>query len=234
MSENDLLRTGEIAIPETDSESLNLARIRREYLKAGIRKTELHKDPIMQFGRWIKEAVDIDRGEPTAAALATADADGRPSVRTVLLKGYDARGFRFFTDYESRKGQELAANPRAALCFFWPELERQVRIEGAVEKTSRGESEEYFASRPHGSQISAAASPQSRTVAHREELESRRREMENRFAGKAVETPENWGGYWLWPEMIEFWQGRADRFHDRIRYRRPAGSDEWTMDRLAP
>lgn len=233
----DSMETGKIhldAVPSDQTGQINLADIRREYVKSGIRKTDMHVDPIVQFDHWMKDALASGNREPTAVALATATADGRPAVRMVLLKGFDARGFRFFTDYESRKGQELSANPKASMCFFWPELERQVRVEGVVERASRQESEQYFSSRPAGSQISAAASPQSRAVADREELESRRREVENRFAGRPVELPDNWGGFWLWPDTIEFWQGRADRLHDRMRYRRPVGSDDWQLDRLAP
>ncbi len=235
MSDDDLLRTGEIPIPKStsDTATLDLAKIRNEYLKAGLRKPDLNLDPIVHFGKWMTEAMTTD-AEPTAAALATASRDGKPSVRMVLLKGYDARGFRFFTNYESRKGQELAENPHASMCFFWPQLERQIRIEGAVERASRQESQDYFTSRPYGSQISAASSPQSRVVANREELESRRRELENQFAGRDLELPEDWGGYWLWPETIEFWQGRADRLHDRLRFRRPQGTDDWVLERLAP
>lgn len=235
MSDDDLLRTGEISLPKStsDTAALDLSEVRNEYLKAGIRKPDLGSDPIVQFGKWMKDALAAG-GEPTAAALATATRAGKPSVRMVLLKGYDARGFRFFTNYESRKGQELAENPHASLCFFWPQLERQIRIEGAVERASRKESQEYFSSRPYGSQVSAASSPQSRVVADREELESRRRELENEFAGRDLQVPEHWGGYWLWPESIEFWQGRADRLHDRIRFRRPQGSDHWVVERLGP
>lgn len=235
MSDDDLLSTGKIILdPAESTERLKLADIRREYLKSGLRRSDLHEDPIVQFDQWMQEALEVEAGEPTSAALATASEDGKPSVRIVLLKGFDARGFRFFTSYNSRKGRDLAANPQAALCFFWPLLERQVRVEGMVERTSRRESEDYFSSRPLGSRLSAAASPQSRVVADREELESRRREVENRFAGKEVTTPEDWGGFWLWPETVEFWQGRADRFHDRLRYRRPSGSDDWHIDRLGP
>lgn len=243
MSDDDPHRTGQLFTAKTDepldsvtetTAKLNIADIRKNYLKSGIRRVDLSPDPIIQFGKWMKEALDQGSGEPTAVALATSTPEGRPSVRTVLLKGFDARGFRFFTNYQSRKGRELAINPHAAMCFHWPELERQVRIEGVVERASREESKEYFSSRPAGSQFSAAASPQSQVVADREELVSRRREVEIANAGRDVPLPDHWGGYWLWPETIEMWQGRADRLHDRLRYRRPPGADDWTLERLAP
>ena len=222
-----------------DTATIDVSQIRRVYGQDSLRRGDLETDPILQFGAWMQEVVQSENREPTAMSLATATPDGRPSVRTVLLKGYDARGFRFFTNYLSRKGKELEANPNAALCFFWPEMERQVRIEGRVEKVVRLESEAYFKSRPHGSQVSAASSPQSQVVANREELESRRREVENRFAGQEVELPEDWGGFRLWPELFEFWQGRPDRTHDRFRYRRapdgdPVLGNEWLIERLAP
>ncbi|MEM8996277.1 MAG: pyridoxamine 5'-phosphate oxidase [Acidobacteriota bacterium] len=215
-----------------DTAKIDVSDIRRQYQASTLRRTELDGDPMLQFGAWLDEALKTDNREPTAMSLATCDADGRPSVRTVLLKGFDARGFRFFTNYESRKGRELDGRPAAALLFFWPELERQVRIEGDVERISRGESAEYFHSRPHRSQLSAWCSPQSQPVADRNELEALQREAENRFAGEQVELPEEWGGYRLWPQMIEFWQGRRDRLHDRFRYRRHG--DDWAIDRLAP
>lgn len=222
-----------------DTASIDVSQIRRAYDQESLRRVDLKSDPILQFGEWMDVALQSDHREPTAVSLATATPEGRPSVRTVLLKGFDARGFRFFTNYQSRKGRELEANPHAALCFFWPELERQIRIEGRVEKIVRLESEAYFNSRPPGSQISAASSPQSQVVANREELESRRREVENRFAGQEVALPDEWGGYRLWPESFEFWQGRPDRLHDRFRYRRNPGADpvignEWLIERLAP
>ncbi|MCG8455601.1 MAG: pyridoxamine 5'-phosphate oxidase, partial [Holophagales bacterium] len=185
------------------------------------------------------EAKDNEPNDHNAVALASVDADGMPNVRMVLLKGFDARGFAFFTSYNSRKGQELESNPQAALCFWWDLLERQVRVEGRVEKVARAESESYFGSRPLGSQISAACSPQSQVVAGREELESRRREVENRYAGGEVPCPPDWGGYRLWPELVELWQGRPNRLHDRFRYRRnpegdPIAGDEWQLERLSP
>jgi pyridoxamine 5'-phosphate oxidase len=231
--------TGPIDVGHSDTASIDLAELRRDYARAGLRRTDLQSDPILQFAAWMRETVAAGQIEPTAATLATATPTGQPSARVVLLKGLDARGFRFFSNYTSRKGRELAANPHAALCFHWADVERQVRIEGLVERIPRAESEEYFHSRPAGSQISAASSPQSQVVANREELASRRREIENRYAGGQVALPDEWGGYRLWPELIEFWQGRPDRLHDRFRYRRnpdgdPISGDEWTIERLAP
>lgn len=215
-----------------DTAKINVAHIRRQYNSGGLRRSDLAEDPIEYFGAWLEQALASENPEPTACSLATADASGRPSVRIVLLKGFDARGFRFFSHYRSRKGCELAARTQAALGFFWPELERQVRIEGDVERISREESLGYFHSRPHGSQLSAYASPQSRPVADRAELEALKRDAENRFAGRKVDLPENWGGFRLWPLAIEFWQGRPDRMHDRFRYRR--SGDAWAVERLAP
>ncbi|MEM1181830.1 MAG: pyridoxamine 5'-phosphate oxidase [Acidobacteriota bacterium] len=215
-----------------DTAQIDVSDIRRQYQASTLRRTELNGDPFAQFGEWLDEALKSANPEPTAMSLATCDADGRPSVRMVLLKGFDPRGFRFFTNYGSRKGRELDARPTAALCFFWPELERQVRIEGDVERISRDESGEYFHSRPHRSQLSAWCSPQSQPVADRAELETLQRDAENKFAGQAVDLPEDWGGYRLWPQSIEFWQGRRDRLHDRFRYRRQG--DDWAVDRLAP
>ena len=189
-------------------------------------------DPVTQFSRWLEEAVAAEALEPSAMTLATADADGRPDARIVLLKGIDAGGFVFFTDYRSRKGAELAANPRAALVFFWPELERQVRVMGSVERISREATEAYFRTRPLGSRLGAWASEQSSVIGGRDVLEARLREVEARHDGIEVTAPSHWGGFRLAPAEVEFWQGRASRLHDRIRYRRAA--DGWTVERLSP
>ena len=193
---------------------------------------DLDPDPIRAFAAWFAEAVAAGVAQPEAMALATSTSDGRPSVRMVLLKGHDARGFTFFTNRESRKGDELAANPRAALVLHWQPLHRQVRIEGAVEQIDEAESAAYFATRAPGSQIAAWASPQSRPIAGREELDERYSEIEARFQGGELPLPPFWGGYRVIPEAIELWQGRENRFHDRLRYERAAAG--WTQTRLAP
>jgi pyridoxamine 5'-phosphate oxidase len=198
--------------------------------------SELHEaqvdpDPLRQFARWFEEAGAVGVAMPEAMALATATADGRPSVRMVLLKGFDERGFAFYTGYESRKGRELAENPRAALLFHWPG--RQVRIEGPVSRLTAEESGAYFASRPRGSRLSAIASRQSEVVSSREELEARVAELEERFAGAEPPRPDRWGGFRLVPETYELWEHREDRLHDRLRYRRD-GNGRWVIERLSP
>ena len=189
-------------------------------------------DPFVLFDRWFREAREAGLYLPESMALATSTADGRPSVRQVLLKASDERGFVFYTNYESRKGVEIAENPRAALAVHWPILQRQVRINGLVEKTTAAESQTYFSSRPHGSRIGAWASDQSSALQDREELERKFREARERFAAGDVPLPPFWGGYRVIPETIEFWQGRANRLHDRLRFTRNGG--EWTIDRLYP
>jgi pyridoxamine 5'-phosphate oxidase len=206
--------------------------MRREYTREALAEADVDHDPVVQFGRWFEQSEQAGLLEPTAMTLATATPDGRPSARMVLLRGFDERGFCFYTNYESRKGIELAANPRAALVFWWGELERQVRIEGPVTPTSRAESEAYFHSRPPGSQLSAAASPQSRVIADRAALERRVAELAAGAADGQVPLPEFWGGYRLTHEVVEFWQGRPNRLHDRLRYRR--AGDGWKIERLAP
>jgi pyridoxamine 5'-phosphate oxidase len=211
---------------------MNVSDVRREYGLAGLSEGDLAADPIEQFRRWLDQARAAAPEEFTAMTLATADRQGRPSARVVLLKGVDERGFVFYTNYDSRKGQELLENPRAALVFYWPALDRQVRVEGTVERTSREESEAYFRSRPLGSRLGAWASPQSRPVAGRGELEQWVREAGERF-GEEVPLPEEWGGFRVRPEVIELWQGRPSRLHDRLRYvRLPDGP--WRIERLAP
>lgn len=211
---------------------LTLAELRKDYARGSLDESSVERDPIRQFQLWFQQALDAQVPEPNAMTVATVDAEGRPSARILLIKGVDERGFVFFTNYESRKGRELAANPHASLLFFWSELERQVRIEGAVEKTSEQESDAYFASRPLGSRIGAWASEQSREIASRMVLEAREKAYVERF-GENPPRPPHWGGYRLVPERIEFWQGRPSRLHDRIVYiREPDG--HWRIVRLSP
>ena len=210
----------------------DLAQLRSEYRRASLDASGLDPDPIAQFAGWLDEAIRAEVPEPTAMTLATADAGGRPAARIVLLKGVDARGFVFYTHYDSAKGRDLAGNPRAALVWFWAALERQVRVEGTVETAEPELSDAYFASRPRRSRISAAASPQSAEVPDRAWLIARVAEVENAFPGDTVPRPERWGGYRVVPAAIEFWQGRESRLHDRIRYTRQG--ERWTLARLAP
>ncbi len=197
-----------------------------------VRKSDLADDPLVQFRLWFADAEGGGIRAPHAMALATSTADGAPSVRMVLLKEVDERGFVFFTGYVSRKSTELDANPRAALLFFWDPLGRQVRVEGAVERVTDAESDAYFATRPRGAQLAASASRQSEVLAGREELDARVAEVEREHAGVDVPRPDHWGGYRLLPETYEFWQHREDRLHDRVRYRRDDGA--WAVERLSP
>lgn len=216
--------------------SAELAAMRQNYALAALSESDVLADPFAQFSAWFAEAVASQLPEPNAMTLATASPDGQPTARTVLLKGVENQGFVFFTNYESQKADDLAANPRAALLFTWLELQRQIRIEGRVEKIARAASEAYFQSRPRESQIGAWASPQSRIVASRETLETRMAALEKEYAGLSVlPCPPHWGGYCLRPERIEFWQGRPSRLHDRILFSKTAdGSDGWKIERLAP
>lgn len=212
---------------------MSFADIRKEYMQRGLHESEVGADPIRQFEAWFDAAREVTPLEPNAMALATVGADGRPSLRMVLLKGVDERGFVFYTNYESRKGRELADTPWAALTFFWPEMERQIRIEGQVERVSDEESDTYFHSRPIGSQLSASASRQSEVIPGREPLEERVAELAARYQDREIPRPENWGGFRVIPDFIEFWQGRPSRLHDRLRYRLSADGS-WIIERLSP
>jgi pyridoxamine 5'-phosphate oxidase len=224
---------GYIVVPKRQSAVLSLADLRENYTRAGLAEADVDPDPMVQFERWFEQARQAGLKEPNAMTLATAAPDGQPSARIVLLKGMDANGFVFYTNYESQKGRELTANPRAALVFYWAELERQVRIQGTAGKVSREESEAYFHSRPRGSQLGALASRQSRTIEGRSELERQLAEREQRLVSKPVPLPANWGGFRLKPASLEFWQGRPNRLHDRLRYVRE-GSGAWRLERLSP
>ena len=210
-----------------------LADMRKDYGLAGLLEKDLAKNPFSQFEKWFQEAEAAKLTEPNAMTLATTGRDGRPSARTILLKGCDGRGFVFYTNYESRKGRELDGNARATLVFPWVTMERQVIVEGPVVRVTREESGAYFHSRPRASQLTAWASPQSTVVAGRAVLEESYRVIEKKYEGREVPLPPNWGGFRLAPETVEFWQGRRSRLHDRLRYRRENGGD-WVVERLAP
>ncbi|WP_271411324.1 pyridoxamine 5'-phosphate oxidase [Pseudomonas sp. Q1-7] len=211
-----------------------LADMRRDYTRDGLSEEQAPAEPFSLFQHWFGDAVKTEQlpVEPNAMTLATVDAEGRPHCRVLLLKGLDQRGFTFFSNYDSAKGEQLAANPFAAMTFFWPALERQVRIEGRVERVTPAESDAYYQVRPLGSRLGAWASPQSRVIRDRAELESLLSQTEQRFLDSAPGCPPHWGGYRLLPERIEFWQGRPSRLHDRLNYRLVDGA--WVRERLAP
>lgn len=212
---------------------MSLADLRQVYSRESLTERDVDRDPIAQFGRWFTQAQNAGLVEPNAMALATAATDGSPSVRMVLLKGADANGFVFFTDYRSRKGSELGGNPRGALCFWWDVLQRQVRVEGTVARVGASESAEYFRTRPRGSRIGAWASTQSSTLSSRAALESEVAKLTAKYPdGSVVPPPPHWGGFRLKPETVEFWQGRESRLHDRIVYTRSGAA--WSIGRLSP
>jgi pyridoxamine 5'-phosphate oxidase len=212
-----------------------LTDLRLEYSHAGLSAADLAADPIVQFRTWFAAWHEVAVGDPNAVVVATATPDGRPSVRTVLLRRFDERGFVFFTNYASRKGRELAANPQATLLFSWHPVGRQVIVEGPAAPVTAAESDAYWATRPRGSQIAGAASPQSEVVAGRAELERLWSDVESTWAGRPVPRPAGWGGYRVTPERVEFWQGREQRRHDRLVYRLdPSGTSGWVVERLAP
>lgn len=212
---------------------MSIADLRNEYTHAGLKESDLDQNPLIQFEKWFNAAVRAGVPEPNAMTLATTDKEGQPAARIVLLKGIEKDGFVFYTNYESRKGRALAENPNAALVFFWPELTRQVNIAGQVEKVSREESAAYFKIRPLGSQLGAWASEQSRIIENREALEMRYEKLAKEYEGKEVPLPPYWGGFRLTPDSIEFWQGRENRLHDRLRYRRNEAG-QWIIERLSP
>jgi len=212
---------------------MTLADLRKEYSLAGLSEKDVARDPYRQFEKWFQEAEAAKIHEPNAAILATSSKDGRPSARMVLLKAVDGRGFVFYSNYHSRKGREIEANPRAAYLFPWVALERQVIVEGAVAKVAREESEAYFLSRPRASQLAAWASPQSSIISSRDVLEDAMKAVEKKYLGIEASLPPNWGGFRIIPDSVEFWQGRRNRLHDRLRFRRDeAGA--WVVERLAP
>lgn len=212
---------------------LSVADLRQNYTLAGLDRNDIDRNPIIQFGVWFEQAVAAQILEPNAMTLATATSDGKPSARIVLLKGFDERGFVFYTNYHSQKGRELLANQWAALVFWWGELERQIRIEGKVEKVSGEESDEYFYSRPHNSQLGAWASDQSQVIPSREVLDQKLTQLSEQYQQTTIPRPPHWGGFRVIPESIEFWQGRPNRLHDRLVYRLTE-AETWQIERLSP
>ena len=209
-----------------------IANIRCEYSLKGLHESDLDPNPVNQFNKWFEEVLKSELSEPNAMLLSTVS-DGRPAGRIVLLKGVDQDGFSFYTNYESKKGKDIENNPQVGLTFFWKELERQIRIEGRIEKTSAQDSDDYFAIRPRGSQIGAWVSHQSEAIESRDFLEQKQRDFEARFEGQPVARPPHWGGYRVIPDYVEFWQGRPSRLHDRLAYSLTDGH-VWKIDRLSP
>lgn len=212
---------------------IHLADIRKDYKMASLNESDVLDNPFHQFEKWFKEVIHSGIDESNAMTLATADSAGRPSARIILLKGFDERGFHFFTNYESKKARQISENPHGALVFFWKELERQVRIEGIIMKAGEKESEQYYHSRPPGSQIGAWASPQSKVIPNRDFLEDRVQQFSLKFTNTSPEKPPYWGGFILQPNLFEFWQGRPSRLHDRIQYSLQKNT-QWKKERLAP
>lgn len=213
---------------------MDLGELRREYSREGLKREELHEDPMRQFELWFEQACDSGIGDPSAFSLATASASGAPTVRTVLLKLFDQQGFVFFTNYASKKARQIEENPQVGMLCHWLPLERQIKITGRAEKISKVESMKYFATRPRGSQLGAWISPQSSVISSRRMLEGKLREAVEKLAGGEIPMPEKWGGYRIVPESMEFWQGRESRLHDRFRYRKQEASSDWMIERLAP
>ena len=213
--------------------NLSISDLRQNYTLAGLSETDASQDAIAQFATWFQQALDADLKEPNAMTLATLNPDGFPTARIVLLKHFDTNGFIFYTNYKSNKGQDLERNPRAALVFWWAELERQVRIEGTVERISDRDSDAYFNSRPRDSQLGAWVSSQSEVIADRQVLEQKFSQLQQEYANKNIPRPPHWGGFRVIPAKIEFWQGRPSRLHDRLRYRLLEGGD-WLIERLSP
>ncbi len=213
---------------------MDISDYRREYTQTGLSRERLLASPISQFEQWFKQACDVDIIDANAMTLATVSAQGKPSIRTVLLKGFDESGFVFFTNYGSQKAMEIAENANVALLFAWTSLERQIEISGQAEKISSAESLAYFTSRPHGSQLGAWVSKQSRVITTRQALELQWQTMKNKFKQGEIPLPDFWGGYRVVPEKVEFWQGRVNRLHDRFEYLRKSPSDDWKIQRLAP
>jgi len=211
---------------------MSISSIRKDYQLQSLSESDVKQDPIGQFGKWWEEAIASSIDEVNAMTLSTVTAEGKPSARIVLLKGFDERGFVFFTNYESNKGVQLTANPFASLVFFWKELERQVRIEGISEKVNERESDDYFHSRPIGSQLGACASPQSRVIESRRVIENNLEKLQDQYREMEIPRPAHWGGYRVVPQAIEFWQGRSSRLHDRIKYTKE--NQSWKIVRLAP